>query len=564
MILPRVSPQFLGIAALGLALALAVAVATPYGTSPFLFVAGLVIATVALVIARPKPSPAAAEGADFPSGLVDSAGVAIIAAGINGDVRYLNPAAEALTGWSLADARGMALSRIIGESDDLNGGGEAAEIELVVTHHEGHRIDAAGCRSVLRDRAGEVTGTLIVVVDTATRRRAEAKLRQNDERLQQSRKLEAIGRLAGGVAHDFNNLITGIRGFAQFGLEGLPEGSPVRPDLEEIQRSADRAASLTRQLLAFGRQQVFQSRVLDLNAIVLDTNRMLRRLIGENVRIIARLQAGLGYIRADAGQIEHILVNLALNARDAMPDGGELLIETREAVLTDEDAMRSPFEVRPGNYVLLALRDSGTGMDRETLDRIFEPFFTTKAGGLGAGLGLSTVYGIVKQSGGYIYVDSEPGKGTSTRIYLPRANGVELRAPPETATKSPSSNGETVLLVEDDDTVRALTRRVLSRQGYRVIEARNGIEALSIAEPADQIIDIVISDIVMPELGGRQLVEQLRRLRPGLPVLLMSGYTDDAIARQGITESGEPFLAKPFTTDALARKVRSLLDSGLN
>ena len=506
----------------------------------------------------------AEEQVRFQAGLLDAVGQAVIATDPDCRIRYMNLAAETLLGCRADDAKGQSIDRLLPgraaacrpESPDLS-----PPEEFILNRGDGTVIPLLATASSLTDASGRVVGSVTALVDITERKRTEARLRENEERLQQARKLEAIGRLAGGMAHDFNNLLTGIRGFAQFAWDELPEGSPVRADLEQIQRSSDRAASLTRQLLAFGRKQVLCARVLDLNDAVREMDRMLRRLIGADITITLDLAGARCCVNADPGQVEQVLINLALNARDAMPSGGELTIATSLTDLTDADVRRNPFEVRTGPYVLLTVRDTGYGMDSTTLQQIFEPFFTTKPPGQGSGLGLSTAYGIVKQSGGYIFADSAPGAGTAMRVYLPRVAGVEPGGPVDRVEPPARRGSETVLLVEDDETVRALTRRVLRRQGYHVLEATNGAEALRIAEPADREIHLVLSDVVMPELGGRQLVERLRLIRPRLPVLLMSGYTDDAIVRHGITESGEPFLPKPFTTEALARKVRSVLDN---
>jgi len=500
----------------------------------------------------------------FQAHLLDAVGQAVLASDRSGRVRYMNRAAESLTDWDPAAAQGQPIEVVLPGRNATSTSTATGPAQFTLRRRDGAEVPVLATETALHGAASENDGVVTVLVDITERQRTEAQLRENEEKLQQSRKLEAIGRLAGGVAHDFNNLLTGIRGFAQFAHEALPAESPVRADLEEIQRSADRAASLTSQLLAFGRRQVLRSRVLDLNDCVNETTRLLHRLIGEDIRIVTRLATGVGFVKADPGQIEQVLVNLALNARDAMPSGGELVVRTLNSELTEDDARRNPFEVRPGPYVMLSVADTGHGMDPATLEQVFEPFFTTKPTGAGTGLGMSTVYGIIKQSGGYIWVDSEPGHGTTARVYLPR---IDAEHSPAYALKAdqPAARGtETVLLVEDDDTVRALTRRVLDRHGYHVLEARNGVEALQIAEPTTQLIDLVISDIVMPELGGRQLVERLRKIRPEVPVLLMSGYTDDAIVRHGIIESGEPFLPKPFTNEALTRKVRAVLDTRSN
>jgi PAS domain S-box-containing protein len=497
----------------------------------------------------------------FQAHLLDAVGQAVLATDRSGRVRYMNVAAETLTGWESGAALGQPIESVLPVLGGTATDTAAGPVEFTLRRRDGVEVPVLATGTVLNGVGGTYDGVVTVLVDITERQRTEVRLRENEEKLQQSRKLEAIGQLAGGVAHDFNNLLTGIRGFAQFAYEALPVESPVRSDLEEIQRSADRAASLTSQLLAFGRRQVLRSRVLDLNTCVTETTRLLQRLIGEDIRIVTRLATGLGSVKADPGQIEQVLVNLTLNARDAMPTGGELVVRTMNTELSEEDARRNPFDVRPGPYVMLSVTDSGHGMDPVTLEHVFEPFFTTKPPGAGNGLGMSTVYGIIKQSEGYIWVDSAPGQGATARVYLPRIDEVRSPSPGQKARETAARGTETVLLVEDDDIVRALTRRVLDRNGYQVLEARNGVEALEIAEPSEQLIDLVISDIVMPELGGRQLVERLRKIRPEVPVLLISGYTDDAIVRHGIMESGEPFLPKPFTNEALTRKVRAVLDA---
>ncbi|HET8655074.1 MAG TPA: ATP-binding protein [Longimicrobiaceae bacterium] len=375
--------------------------------------------------------------------------------------------------------------------------------------------------------------------------------------LAQSQKMEAVGRLAGGVAHDFNNLLTAIKGHLEFLLEDLPAGSESRADAEGIGDAADRAASLTRQLLAFSRRQVLQPRVIDLNQTVQEMEKMLRRVIGEDVDLSTRIEPALGHVQADPGQLSQVLLNLAVNARDAMPRGGQLTIETANVELDDEYA-RGKVHVESGRYVMLAVSDTGVGMDAETQARIFEPFFTTKEQGKGTGLGLSTVYGIVEQSGGHVWVYSEPGHGTAFKVYLPR---VDAPVSLDTALiGAPATGRETVLLAEDDRAVRVLARRALEHAGYQVLEADGGEEALRIADAHAGTIHLLLSDVVMPGLGGRELAERLQGRRPGIAVLFMSGYTDDAILRHGMLAEGTPFLEKPFTPGGLCEKVRGVLD----
>jgi two-component system, cell cycle sensor histidine kinase and response regulator CckA len=380
------------------------------------------------------------------------------------------------------------------------------------------------------------------------------------EQLRQAQKMEAIGQLAGGIAHDFNNLLTAIGGYSEMSIRQLQAEDPLRHNLEEIKKAGDRAAALTRQLLAFSRKQVLQPKVLDLNSIVSEMEKMLRRLIGEDLELGTALDPELGSIKADPGQIEQVIMNLAVNARDAMPAGGKLTIET-ENVTLNEGYAEQHLAVAPGAYVMLAVTDTGTGMDEKTKTRIFEPFFTTKEVGKGTGLGLSTVYGIVKQSGGNISLHSEVGRGTTFKIYLPLIDegAPEYKRSPEPEESLKGS--ETILLAEDEEIVRNLLRDVLKRYGYQVLEATNGGAAFLICERYEGAIHLLLTDVIMPEMSGRDLENRLRQLRPEMKVLYMSGYMDDSIVQHGIIDSAIPFLQKPFTTEALARKVRAVLQT---
>jgi len=378
-----------------------------------------------------------------------------------------------------------------------------------------------------------------------------------EDQFRQAQKMEAVGRLAGGVAHDFNNLLMVISGYAEVILANLDLGHPLHEKGKAIQLAADRATTLTRQLLAFSRKQLLELKVVDVNAIVQDMERLLQPLIGENVEITTILSPDAPHTRADAGQLEQVLMNLVVNAKDAMPHGGKLTIQTHNLVV-DENHRRGQTFIRPGNYVLLTVRDTGMGMDRETQSRIFEPFFTTKEKGKGTGLGLSTVYGIVKQSGGYVLVQSEEQRGTTFHIYLPRVEGVvEKHAAP--APHTALGGTETVLLVEDEESVRQLVRDTLAARGYRVVEAENGEAGMAAAAQHEGKIDLVITDVVMPGMSGRDLVKQLAQLRPETKVLYLSGYTEDAILSEGTIETGSSFLQKPFTLQNLLRRVREVL-----
>jgi two-component system, cell cycle sensor histidine kinase and response regulator CckA len=391
------------------------------------------------------------------------------------------------------------------------------------------------------------------------RKSAEEALRRSEEQLRHAQKMEAVGRLAGGVAHDFNNVLTAIFGYADLIAEDFPLDSPVRRDLEEIRKAAQRASALTRQLLAFSRQQVLEPVVLSVNDLVEDIDKMLQRLVGEDVELRVKLPPDVGNVRTDPGQLQQVIMNLVVNARDAMPTGGKLLIETANADLTEQYA-EAHQPVSPGRYVLLAVSDTGSGMTAEVKSRMFEPFFTTKEKGRGTGLGLSTVYGIVKQSGGYVWVYSELGRGTTFKIYLPRVDApvARIAAPRETGTLAGT---ETILLAEDDAMLRPLARGLLERLGYTVLDAENAERALGAARAHAGPIHLLVADVVMPGGSGRELARRLAESRPDTKVLYVSGYTDDAIVHHGMLEPGLAFLQKPFTPDALARKVRAVLDT---
>ncbi len=435
--------------------------------------------------------------------------------------------------------------------------GARAGVPFEVEHRLvfGNRIKWVNVRAEPEtDPDGRVVRLIGVTQDITARRQLE-------EQLRQAQKMEAVGQLAGGVAHDFNNLLTIINGYSDLLLEGLPPDDPSRELLGEIHKAGERSAGLTRQLLAFSRQQVLAPRVLDLNAVVADTTSLLRRVIGEDVRLATAPARALWPVKADPGQIEQVLLNLAVNARDAMPTGGTLTVETRNVELGAGDAAAYP-GVRTGPHVLLAVSDTGCGMPPEVLARIFEPFFTTKEVGKGTGLGLATVYGIVKQSGGHVAVDSAVGRGTTFKVYLPRPE-VEASAGASgdrSVTPALPRGTETVLLVEDDDGVRALTRHILRGAGYTVLEAGDGAGAVRSAAGHRGPVHLLITDVVMPGEGGGSVAERVRALCPAVRVLYVSGYTDDAVVRHGILYEGVDFLQKPYTPAALARVVREVLD----
>ena len=392
------------------------------------------------------------------------------------------------------------------------------------------------------------------------RKRAEDALRRSEAQLLQSRKMEAVGQLAGGIAHDFNNLLTVILGYSEVLLGGQGSAEGRREELEAIKQAGERAASLTHQLLAFSRRQVLEPRVLSLNTVVADLEQMLRRLIGEDIDLETRLETRPEAVKADPGQLEQVIMNLVINARDAMPRGGKLIVETRN-VVEDNAFASAQVDVHPGRYVELAVSDTGCGMTEEVKARIFEPFFTTKEVGKGTGLGLATVYGIVKQSGGHIEVDSEVGRGTRFKIYLPCVEKAVRSRKSDPGLSMVSWGKETVLLVEDEEQVRALSRHILEAHGYTVLEAGHGAEAIRVSdERLPGPIHLLISDVVMPHLGGRELAERLALTRREMKVLFVSGYTDDAVVRHGVLAAETAFLQKPFTPSALVKKVREVLD----
>ncbi len=424
-------------------------------------------------------------------------------------------------------------------------------------------LESAKDAAVARDRAAELAGVNEQLRrEIGERERVERERESVQQQLSQAQKMEAVGQLAGGVAHDFNNLLTVITSYCEMLLEDIPRNDPRRADVEEVLRAAGSAARLTRQLLAFSRQQILQPEALDLNVTVAELEKMLRRLLPADIGLTTALAPELGTVIADRGQLEQVIVNLAVNSRDAMPTGGHLTIGTANADLDESYIARHPGAApEPGRYVVLSVTDTGHGMDAETQARIFEPFFTTKEKGRGTGLGLSTVYGIVKQSGGYVWLYSEVGRGTTFKIYLPRVeavSGARLTAP---AAREITGGDETVLLVEDEEAVRTIAQRVLERHGYKVLPAPNGVHALRIAEEFAGTIELVVTDLVMPQMGGQQLVKRLGGRRPAIRILMMSGYTSDQSFRQRVLEQGIPFLEKPFTPGLLLAKVRAALDA---
>ncbi len=410
----------------------------------------------------------------------------------------------------------------------------------------------------VHDDNGELTHFVAIERDTTDQHFASEALRQAEDRLRQAQKMEAVGNLAGGIAHDFNNLLSVILGYTSLGIDGLASNDALRGDLEEVQRAAVRATELTQQLLAYSRKQMLQPSVVDVSAVVGGLRNMLRRLLAEDIELVVNASAQAGRVFVDPGQLEQVIMNLVVNARDAMPNGGTITLETSRVVLDEADTAL-PHDVAPGSYTVLAVSDTGTGMDEQTQDRIFDPFFTTKEQGKGTGLGLSTVYGIVKQSSGHILIHSELGRGSTFKIYLPRTEQEEAAA----AVSGPSSSlggGETILLVEDDDAVRKVIKTILQKNGYHVLDVHNATEGILMCEQFEATIHLLITDVIMPKISGKQLADRAVVIMPNMKILFISGYTENTIMQHGVLESGVAFLSKPVVPQALAKKVRDVLE----
>jgi two-component system, cell cycle sensor histidine kinase and response regulator CckA len=491
--------------------------------------------------------------------IIENAAEVLSIVNFDGTRRYVSPAVSRILGFEPHEIEGSHAFDILEEGDR----GRALEMfaEVSAEHgnvrsgefHYGHKDGTSRILAITAKNLGDVAGVEGVVVNM----RDVTPQKTLEEQLQQAQKMETVGQLAGGIAHDFNNLLTAIIGRTEFLTQSTNLDTDQREDVDEIRRAAERAGSLTRQLLAFSRKQLLVPRVLNLNQIVIDTGPMLRRLIGEDVRIDTIRQEDLGNIVADSGQIQQVLLNLALNARDAMPAGGLLTIETANA---DPQHPVGPAGHEPqGEFVMLRIVDTGEGMDARIKAHLFEPFFTTKPMGKGTGLGLSTVYGIIKQSGATIEVDSSVGHGTTFRIYFPRTDA-EVASPDVEQGETSPCGTERILLVEDDDSVRLLAERILAEKGYRVTIARSGSTAMKIFDGAPDEIDLVLTDLIMPEMSGREMMERLHHVRPRLRVLYMSGYTDDEIVRRGLHDPTVWFLQKPFTGAELLTKVRQVIE----
>jgi PAS domain S-box-containing protein len=493
--------------------------------------------------------------------IVECSDDAIISKTLDGIVVNWNQGAERLYGYSAEEMIGRPISILFAAEhhheylhimEKVRKGERLSAYDTVRRRKDGTAVTVSVDICPIEVRDGEIVGASKIAHDIT-------RMKQLEEQFRQAQKMEAVGQLAGGVAHDFNNLLTVICGYSDLLLSDCPIEGRTRNMLTEINKAGERAATLTRQLLAFSRRQVLEPKVLELNAVVANCEKMLKRLVGEDVDLVAVLDPALGRVKTDPGQIEQVLMNLVVNARDAMPQGGKLTIETANSVL-DQTYCRLHAEVKPGRYVMLAVSDTGCGMDEPTKARIFEPFYTTKELGKGTGLGLAMVYGFIKQSGGHIYVYSEPGLGSTFKLYLPEVEAVaSLKELPLEIEKMPRGD-ETILLAEDDSAMRTLTQRVLESCGYTILEAAHGGEAVRLAENHAGTIHLLVSDVVMPEMGGRKLAERVVALKPGIKVLYLSGYTTDAVVRHGVLESEIAFLQKPFTPGVLVRKVREVLD----
>jgi PAS domain S-box-containing protein len=489
---------------------------------------------------------------------LDTADVILLALDTEGRITLINRKGCELLGWTEAELLGRDwiatcvppetradLTKVF---EGLLGGDTSTVVNPILGRH-GSQRSIEWRNTVLRDDAGRVVGTFSSGADVTEQRKLE-------EQYHQAQKMEAVGRLAGGVAHDFNNMLTAILGYCQLLLAELPPDDPKRADVLSIHDAGENAARLTKQLLAFSRKQLVDPRPLDLNEVIRALPGMLGRIVGEDVRIQLNLAAGLARVTGDRSQMEQVIVNLAMNARDAMPDGGTLLIETANVDLDERTA--APLSLKAGRHVSLTVSDTGTGMSPEVQARLFEPFFTTKESNKGTGLGLATTHGIVTRSGGAVSVKSEPGSGSSFSVYLPQSTPAAKPTEPQPAKASELATGETILLVEDAEELRTLTSRLLERLGYRVLVAANATEAIALFE-RHQTIHLILSDVIMPGGSGPELTRRLVAARPGLKVIFMSGYAEDTISHHGVLEAGTAFLEKPFTAESLGRKVRETL-----
>ena len=497
----------------------------------------------------------------------------VIATDTDGHVTFMNPVAEALTGWRFAEAEGLPIDQVFQVVDEASRtpsenpirkalaqkGVVARANPFLLIDRSGSAIPIDDSAAIIRGPKGRMSGAVLAFRDIRHRRLAEDALRRAEEQLRRAQKLEAVGQLAGGVAHDFNNLLAVINGYSDVLLGNDNLNEAVKLPIRVISNAGKQAAALTHQLLALSRKQVLQPVLVDLNHLVSELKEMLGRSIGEHINLTTALSTASVLVKADPAQIEQIILNLAVNARDAMAQGGELTIQT-SIVDVDKAMMEARPEMKPGRYALLAITDSGTGMDEATMAHVFEPFFTTKEAGKATGMGLATAYGIVKQSGGYIFANSGRGHGTTFRIYLPAAVDVDASGQDPRSVQSDFHGSETILLAEDEDALRPILSLDLQELGYTVLAAANGDEAIQFFEQHPGQIDLLLTDVVMPNMSGRQLAERIAELKPTIRVLYMSGYTDDIVIRHGVLKGETAFLQKPFTATTLARKLREVLD----
>ncbi len=493
--------------------------------------------------------------------LVEASPLAIVALDPHQNIIMWNPAAERIFGWHAAEVLGRPSPIIPEEKMDecemlyqqALAGGSTTGLVTRRKKKDGSEIEVSISTATLRDSNGMVSGFMGVLADITEQRTLE-------EQLRQSQKIEAVGRLAGGVAHDFNNLLTVIIGYSDLALYCLDDKAELQKKIEEIRKAAEKATSLTRQLLAYSRKQMVQPKALNLNTVVMEMKRIFSQLIGEDINLVTHLEPALGQIKADTGQMEQVVLNLVVNSRDAMPQGGTISVETRNIELNDAYARRH-IEMKPGSYIMVVVNDTGCGISEKTQKHIFEPFFTTKELGKGTGLGLSTVYAIVKQSGGHIQVQSKVGQGTRFTIYLPRVMEAADATVPALTTATIPRCTETILVVDDDENVRNLICETLRTSGYTVLRASHGGQAISICQQHKGPIHLMLSDVVMPQISGRELAERLSLAYPNMKMLFMSGYTEDILVRHIALDAAPLFLEKPFTPIALAIKVRQALDA---
>ncbi|HPQ72137.1 MAG TPA: PAS domain S-box protein [bacterium] len=500
-------------------------------------------------------------------GMAENLADALFITDADGFIIYMSPSTRQVFGWSPDEMIGRTFTDFLPEDqieyaltefqNCVSSGKRVANIQLVMKRADGSQFHGELSSSLLMN-GDNMRGTLGQIRDITERIKAAEEKSKLEDQLHQAQKMEAVGRLAGGVAHDFNNILTGINGYAEMILSGLEPGDPLRVDMLEIKTAGERAAALTAQLLTFSRKQVIDPKVVRPNEILELSQKMLRRIIGEDVELKFMPARNLGRIKADPSQIDQILVNLAVNARDAMPNGGKLIIETQNVTI-DETFCAAHLDAEPGEYVMLTVSDTGCGMDEQTRLNIFEPFFSTKDKEKGTGLGLATVYGIIKQNNGFISVYSEPNVGSTFKVYFPRVQDEAVTLTREKGARLPKGT-ETILLVEDEAMVRGLVRKILGQQGYKVIEAESVESAIKIFAETDEPIDLLLTDVIMPVMNGRELHNYLAAKRPGLKALFMSGYTENIVAHHGVLDDGVSFIQKPFTIETIARMVRRVLD----